>query len=426
MIHSWKGSLIRSVAAMLAIAPITTVSLAAPLLQETFYEGVVPYVRTASGGLVRADQKTQAEIHRFRARIERFGIQPIVETPAVRRLRATIGMTLPPDPTPEKVWQATREVLNWLYGSIAPGQQGYRDMMGSAGWPRAERIADYWGRNGQLAWAACFSKAHLAFQIFRIVGLPVDDFGIASAHYRDGEGRTTPTHVYLGLRVGKEWFYIDPGTERDLGPFSQRSSVGAPLMQRYGPGVDYKHPYSFRTVGGPGRFIGVPLLGKPAKTDPAAKIAQNKSAESVRTQVSVTTEVDFGEALLTFFELDDRSDENGTVGCGDRARVVKVKIPKGREPLGFTLDLLLRHGKALAEQHGLYHPLSSSHLKVARLALLDGEAVVELKGRFAIGGVCDTPRVMTQLEQLALQFPNINKVRFYINDVTISALLDQR
>ena len=114
MIHSWKGSLIRSMAAMLAIAPITTVSLAAPLLQETFYEGVVPYVRTASGGLVRADQKTQAEIHRFRARIERFGIQPIVETPAVRRLRATIGMTLPPDPTPEKVWQATREVLNWL------------------------------------------------------------------------------------------------------------------------------------------------------------------------------------------------------------------------------------------------------------------------------------------------------------------------
>jgi len=140
----------------------------------------------------------------------------------------------------------------------------------------------------------------------------------------------------------------------------------------------------------------------------------------------VTTEVDFGEASLTFFELDDRSDENGTVGCGDRARVVKVKIPKGREPLGFTLDLLLRHGKALAEQHGLYHPLSSSHLKVARLALLDGEAVVELKGRFAIGGVCDTPRVMTQLEQIALQFPNINKVRFYINDVTISALLDQR
>ena len=163
MIHSWKGSLIRSVAAMLAIAPITTVSLAAPLLQETFYEGVVPYVRTASGGLVRADQKTQAEIHRFRARIERFGIQPIVETPAVRRLRATIGMTLPPDPTPEKVWQATREVLNWLYGSIAPGQQGYRDMMGSAGWPRrCSSAASAFGASPACFGAGC---VHVARQV---------------------------------------------------------------------------------------------------------------------------------------------------------------------------------------------------------------------------------------------------------------------
>jgi len=251
--------------ALLVATLLTDICLAAPLMQETLYEGSVPYARTASGGWVRADQKTQQKISDFRDRLERFGIQPIVETPAMRQLRAAIGMKLPPDPSPEEIWETSREVLNWLYGSIAPGQQGYLDLMGKAGWPRAERIADYWSRNGKLAWAACFSKAHLAFQIFRIVGLPIDDFGIASAHYKNAEGRTTPTHVYLGLRVGKEWFYIDPGTERDLGPFAQRASVGGPLMQQYGPGVDYEHPYSFKTVGGPGRFMGVPLLGKPAK-----------------------------------------------------------------------------------------------------------------------------------------------------------------
>ena len=59
------------------------------------------------------------------------------------------------------------------------------------------------------------------------------------------------------------------------------------------------------------------------------------------------------------------------------------------------------------------------------MALLDGEAVVELNGHFAMGGVCDSPRVMAQLEQAVLQFPKINKVSFYVNDVTISALLDQ-
>ena len=411
---------------LVAAVMLTNSGLAAPLLQETLDGGLVPYAHTASGGLVRADQKTQQEIRRFRGRLERFGIQPIVETKAVQRLRATIGMRLSPDPSPEEVWETARKVLNWLYSNIAPGQQGYRDMMGKAGWPKAERIANYWNRNGKLAWAACFSKAHLVFQIFRIVGLPLDDFGIASAHYKNAEGRVTPTHVYLGLRVGKEWFYIDPGTERDLGPFAQRSSVGGPLMRQYGPGVDYEHPYSFRTVGGPGRFIGVPLLGKPAKADSAIKIVQSKSTGSVSTQVSVPTRVDSDMASLTFFKLDDGKGEGGTIGCGDRAKLVKVKIPKGREPLGFTLNFLLRHGKALAEQHGLYHPLAYSHLKVARLTLQSAEAVVELRGRFVIGGVCDTPRVMVQLEQAALQFPQINNVRIYINDVIISALLDQR
>ena len=83
MIHSWTRYLMRSLAAMLATAPMADVSLAGAIFQETFYEGAVPYARTASGGLVRADQKTQQEIRRFRGRLKRFGIQPIVETQAV-------------------------------------------------------------------------------------------------------------------------------------------------------------------------------------------------------------------------------------------------------------------------------------------------------------------------------------------------------
>ncbi|MDP7453698.1 MAG: hypothetical protein QGE95_15730, partial [Arenicellales bacterium] len=127
--------------ALLVATLLTDICLAAPLMQETLYEGSVPYARTASGGWVRADQKTQQKISDFRDRLERFGIQPIVETPAMRQLRAAIGMKLPPDPSPEEIWETSREVLNWLYGSIAPGQQGYLDLMGKAGWPRAERIA---------------------------------------------------------------------------------------------------------------------------------------------------------------------------------------------------------------------------------------------------------------------------------------------
>jgi hypothetical protein len=54
------------------------------------------------------------------------------------------------------------------------------------------------------------------------------------------------------------------------------------------------------------------------------------------------------------------------------------------------------------------------------------EVIVELSGQFSIGGIYDMPRVMAQLEHTVLQFPQIKKVRFYVNDVIISALLDQR
>jgi len=405
---------------------LPTKTQAAPFLQETFYEGAVPYSQTASGGMVRADHKTQKEIRHFRERLDRFGIGPIAPTPAVRRLRAAIDVKLPSNPSPDEVWEASRRALNWLYFNIAPGNQGYIDMMGQGGWPTADRIADYWGGEGKLAWAACFSKAHLAFQLFRIVGLPIDDFGIASAHYKNAEGRTTPTHVYLGLRVGKEWFYIDPGTQRDIGDYAQRASVGGPLMQQYGPGVDYEHPYSFKTVGGPGRFIGVPLLGKPRKKMPSTTSTQGRQAKTVRSTGVASTTLIPGTVNLPFFALESGKSKAQTIGCGDSVRTVRVKVPQGRDPLRYIINFLLRQGNALASRYGLYHPLANSSLTVDKITMQGEEVIVELSGQFSIGGICDTPRVMAQLEHTVLQFPQIKKVRFYINDVIISALLDQR
>ncbi|MFO0965122.1 MAG: hypothetical protein U0793_05995 [Gemmataceae bacterium] len=63
-------------------------------------------------------------------------------------------------------------------------------------------------------------------------------------------------HVYLGLRVGGDWYYIDPPAKR---PRRMRSapSVGGKIGE--GPGCDYAHPNLFKVVAG-ARFQAIPLL----------------------------------------------------------------------------------------------------------------------------------------------------------------------
>ena len=57
------------------------------------------------------------------------------------------------------------------------------------------------------------------------------------------------------------------------------------------------------------------------------------------------------------------------------------------------------------------------------VTLEDGEAVVNLSGTLMLGGVCDNPRVETQLEETALQFSTVSRVSLFVNGVPLEDLL---
>ena len=221
---------------------------------NTFYEGTILYVLDASGSYVRSGEEAEKQVKSDLKFSEKY-LGTFKETPEVLSLRQAMGVRVENNPSPGQVWEAARSIVNWMHTHGKHDNDKYR-ILSREGWPKVETIAKYYAQNQQLAWAACFSLAHLAFQLFRICNLPTDSFGIATARY-NGKGKA-PTHVYLGLRVDGQWYYIDPSSR--MPPYTKLASVGRRMGQE--PGCDYAHPLEFKTVAD-GKFKGIPLLEPP-------------------------------------------------------------------------------------------------------------------------------------------------------------------
>jgi hypothetical protein len=63
---------------------------------------------------------------------------------------------------------------------------------------------------------------------------------------------------------------------------------------------------------------------------------------------------------------------------------------------------------------------------VESVSVEDGEATVQLSGELMLGGACDNPRMEAQLEETALQFPEISAVSVFINQVPLEEVLSLR
>lgn len=235
---------------------------------KTFYEGMVTYKLHPTGCYVRSGPKADERVKYNKAFSEKdssFG--PFKRTREVIALQAAIQVRVKRDAAPEEIWEAARSILKWMrkHARFDPDKYdvliraGRKPTKGSLprDWPSIEQIASYYAEHGELPYSACFSEAHLVFQLFRICGLPTEDFGIASSRWqKDEEGKQMREHVYIGLRVGGDWFYIDPGA-RLPPPYAKRASVGRKMGE--GPGCDYAHPTLFKVVAG-ARFQAIPLL----------------------------------------------------------------------------------------------------------------------------------------------------------------------
>ncbi len=105
------------------------------------------------------------------------------------------------------------------------------------------------------------------------------------------------------------------------------------------------------------------------------------------------------------------------VGC-DKVVMVEKTVPKTQQPLNAALHQLFLHEDAWEPWNGTPSNFLSAHpgLSFDHAVVVGGVATIYIVGTIGpLGGVCDDPRLRTELEQTALQFPSVTSVKFSLN-----------
>jgi len=126
---------------------------------------------------------------------------------------------------------------------------------------------------------------------------------------------------------------------------------------------------------------------------------------------------------LFLIAVGDNGVSGQLIGCGDSLVPVQVEIPYSQAVLKASLEKLLSLKTQYYGQSGLYNALYQSDLQLESVTLVNGKAVIKLTGTLMLGGECDDPRVVAQLEGTARQFPTVQTVEIYVNGHLLADVL---
>lgn len=169
-----------------------------------------------------------------------------------------------------------------------------------------------------------------------------------------------------------------------------------------------------------------------ATPTPGAEIpAQStRSPESIPTVISTLTAANpapfVNRVQIGLIALEDNGKSGKKIGCGDSLVMVSVNIPATQAPIKAAYEYLLSIKEPFYGESGLYNALYQSNLKVDNVSIKNGIAEVYLTGEVLLGGTCDNPRVLAQVEKIATQFEGITEVRVMINGEPLKEILSEK
>jgi hypothetical protein len=165
-----------------------------------------------------------------------------------------------------------------------------------------------------------------------------------------------------------------------------------------------------------------PLNGAPTTTGPilivSPETTQPTNPETPQTNEPEVNAVTNGTVSMTnlyFIAIGDGGQTGPQIGCGDSILPVAITLnPPTVAPMTAAYNQLF----TIKDQNygGYYNALYQSTLTLDSITVVGrGFVQVYLSGNFVLGGECDSPRVLAQLEQVALQYDTVNGVRIYLN-----------
>jgi hypothetical protein len=127
--------------------------------------------------------------------------------------------------------------------------------------------------------------------------------------------------------------------------------------------------------------------------------------------------------------IGDNGQSGQLVGCGDSLIPVQVDIgtqTTTEAKISASLSKLFAIHSQYYGESGLYDALYQSNLVVNSVHLDGSRAVVHISGTIQLGGTCDDPRALGQINATVMQFPGISRVDVVYQGDLLSLTLNGR
>ena len=109
-------------------------------------------------------------------------------------------------------------------------------------------------------------------------------------------------------------------------------------------------------------------------------------------------------------KVGDKGKSGKKIGCDDSLYAVTRTVKATAAPLKAAIEELL----SMSNEEGNYW--KGENLKVEKASIGHGAAQIYITGNGPqVAGVCDEPRITSQIEATAKQFPNVKRVIVYVN-----------
>ncbi|WAH95337.1 GerMN domain-containing protein [Arthrobacter sp. MMS18-M83] len=207
-------------------------------------------------------------------------------------------------------------------------------------------------------------------------------------------------------------------TPRPAPPPSLNGPPVAPLATS-GPATGTPRPSATQS-----QNPGTAKTPNPAASPPSASPTVSGSP-SPQAPAPFPAAVDSTGTAVYFVAIGDGGSRGVRFGCDDSLVAVRFSAPAGGDPLAAAMGQLLAPDDT-ATRAGLYNALSGSALRYVSGYLDGSTAVVNLSGSLRPGGVCDHPRIETQLTQTAVAATGASQAAIYIDGRPLSEVLRLR
>lgn len=102
------------------------------------------------------------------------------------------------------------------------------------------------------------------------------------------------------------------------------------------------------------------------------------------------------------------------IGCEDSLVAVTRPIKATSAPLKAAIQELLFIPPETGDNPKLQNFWKGRNLRVRSVSVRKSTATIYLSGEVFVAGICDEPRIKSQIEETAKQFPNVKRVKVFI------------